>query len=75
MLASATCLNLMPLPLNEVELLTVDEAAALLRISRRKLYDLLAAGTIPKTPVGARSTRVRKAAVIQYILDREREGR
>ncbi len=60
---------------DEVELLTIDETAHLLKISRRKVYYLLHAGDLPATPVGVRGTRVRKAAVADYILRREREGR
>src|SRR5579883_2700727 len=36
------------------ELLTTDEAAAYLRLSERKLYDLIAAGAVPCTKVTGR---------------------
>jgi excisionase family DNA binding protein len=61
--------------IDEVELLTIDEVATLFRISRRKVYYLIAAGNLPTTPVGVRGTRVRKAAAAAYLLRREREGR
>lgn len=50
-------------------LLKVEEAAALLRIGRTKMYGLLAAGAIPTVRVG-RSVRVPRAALLRWIEDR-----
>lgn len=52
-------------------LLRAEEAAALLRIGRSKMYALLAAGSagIPTVRIG-RSVRVPRAALLRWIEDR-----
>jgi excisionase family DNA binding protein len=54
-------------------LLTVDEAAEYLRISRRQVYNLLAAGELPHVRVGSRVRFDREAlrAALEARDDRE----
>ena len=55
-------------------LLRVEEAAALLRIGRSKLYLLIAAGEIPSVTIGT-ARRIPQAALEQWIKERTRYGR
>ena len=50
-------------------LLRAEEAAALLRIRRSKMYGLLAAAAIPTVRIG-RSVRVPRAALLAWIASR-----
>ncbi len=52
--------------LDDVQMLTPAEAAAVCKISVRKMYDLLRDGTIEGVRFG-RSVRVTKAALLRYI--------
>lgn len=52
--------------MTEDELLTVDEIAAELRVSRMTIYRLVHAGTIPSIRVG-RSFRVYRTALTAYL--------
>ena len=49
-------------------LLTVPEAAAVLRVSRAKLYDLMRRGQLLSVLVGG-SRRVPQAAVLRYVQE------
>jgi excisionase family DNA binding protein len=49
-------------------LLTVPEAAAVLRVSRAKLYDLMRRGQLLSVLVGG-SRRVPRAAVLRYVQE------
>lgn len=57
-----------------IPLLRVEEAAALLRIGRSKLYQLIAAGEIPTVKVGT-ARRISEAALDQWLRERTRYGR
>jgi excisionase family DNA binding protein len=48
------------------EVLTVKEAAAFLKVDRRKLVTLIESGKIPGVRIG-RSYRVLKSALLNYI--------
>lgn len=48
-------------------LLRPDEAAAAMGISRSKLYELIAIGTLPSIKVGARGLRIRPSAVERWL--------
>ena len=51
---------------NAPDLLTVPEAAALLRISRNAAYEAVRRGDLPSLHIG-RSVRVPKAALLERI--------
>lgn len=55
----------------EVLLLTVEEAARLLRISRGKAYALAASGELPTVRMG-RSVRVRRDRLEAFLDERSR---
>ena len=57
------------------ELLTPDEAADILPLSRSTIYELLRTGALPSLRIG-RSRRVRTDAIRAFIdeRDEEREG-
>ena len=57
------------MPAPEQGLLTVDEAAAFLRISRAKAYQLCATGEIPTVRLG-RSVRVRRDRLMAFLDER-----
>lgn len=46
--------------------LTVDEAAAELRVSRRTLYRLIESGELPRVKIGS-TTRITRAALEHYV--------
>lgn len=48
-------------------LLTVPEAARLLRISRNTCYDLVARGEIPAVKLGERLLRIPRVGLTQWI--------
>ena len=52
-------------------ILTVEEVAAFLRISRAKAYSLAASGDLPTVRVG-RSVRVRRDALERWLDDHSR---
>jgi excisionase family DNA binding protein len=54
------------MPLEPVELLTVDEAAARLRISRWKVYDLIRTNQLASIQIG-RARRIPASAVNTLI--------
>jgi excisionase family DNA binding protein len=58
---------------DEPLLLRVSEAALLLTISERHLYDLLRSGEIPAIRLG-RCVRVSRAALLRYINQEEDRG-
>jgi excisionase family DNA binding protein len=53
-------------PSQEVGLLTIDEAAAFLRISRAKAYQMAATGDLPTVRLG-RSVRVRRDRLTAWL--------
>lgn len=55
-------------PARNGDILDVDEAAALLRISRRTLYNRVKAGTIPHARVG-RKLLFSRAKLSQWVAD------
>lgn len=55
-------------------LLTPREAAALLRISTRRLHELRRAGAIPAVKVGAKTFRFRRRALLAALGLYEGEG-
>jgi excisionase family DNA binding protein len=48
-----------------LEFLTVDEAAALLRVNRKTLYESIRLGQIPGVVRVGKSLRLRRAALVQ----------
>lgn len=56
----------------EVELVTVEEALALLHMSRWQLYKLLNSGALPSISFG-KTRRIRLAALRDYLERLERE--
>lgn len=61
------------MPLDDVELLTYQEAADALRISTRTLKNWAQAGEIPVVYLRGRLPRFRKADVQALIEDRKRD--
>jgi excisionase family DNA binding protein len=57
---------------NDPPLLTVDEAAEMLKCSRSKVYDLHNAGAVDFKKVGPRTTRVTRESVLRFIADPQR---
>jgi excisionase family DNA binding protein len=47
-------------------LLTVEEAAAELRIARRRIFDLIRDGSLPSVKIG-RSRRIRRDDLLEYV--------
>lgn len=47
-------------------LLTVEEAAAELRIARRRVFEMIREGTLPSVKIG-KSRRITRAAVEEYV--------
>ncbi|MHB8512193.1 MAG: helix-turn-helix domain-containing protein [Actinomycetota bacterium] len=47
-------------------LLTVSEVAQILRLSRARLYELIAAGTLPSVRIG-HARRIRRSDLKQFI--------
>jgi excisionase family DNA binding protein len=60
--------------MDDTELLTVTEAARLLRVSRASAYSLAAAGRLPIVKVGPRSIRVSRARLARWIEERSTDG-
>jgi hypothetical protein len=55
--------------------MTADEAARMLRISTRSLWDLAAEGAVQKVQVKERATRITTASVLAHIRRRAAGGR
>lgn len=53
--------------------LTIDEAAAALRIHRTQLYKLVQTGEMPKPVKLGRSSRYLKSEIEQFMLDLRRK--
>lgn len=47
-------------------LLTVEEAAAELRIARRRIFELIKDGSLPSVKIG-RSRRIRRDDLLEYV--------
>ena len=58
---------------NEVRLLTVNEVADLLRVSRMTVYRLINAGQLPSLRVG-KSYRLREQDIHAYLTERFTEA-
>jgi len=52
--------------LNENDILTVDEARHILKISRKTLYNLIKSGKLPAVKVG-RGWRIMSSAIEKYL--------
>lgn len=50
-------------------LLKFDEAATLLRISRSRLYELVARGEVPGVVTFGRSRRIRRASLERWVAE------
>ena len=59
----------------EALLLRVNEAAALLGISRSHIYRLIDKGEIPALYVGERSIRIKRTDIVAYIEKNETNKR
>lgn len=62
----------------EDDLLTVDEVAARLRVSRKAIYDLMRAGRLPYLQIGIqRGRRIRRSALENFLnaADKDLAGR
>jgi excisionase family DNA binding protein len=59
------------------EILTPDEAAEFLRVSRRTINHLIAAEAIPFVRIGNRVVRFRRQAVMKWLREEntQKEGR
>lgn len=57
-----------PLPSDEGELLSVPEAAAVLRCKPQRLYDLRSAGRLPRTTEGGRAV-VRRSDLDRLVTE------
>lgn len=53
-------------PKSPTMLLTAEEAAAELRIARRRIFEMIADGTLPSVKIG-KSRRITRAALEDYI--------
>lgn len=59
---------------NAPDILTVEEAAILVRVPRSGMYEAVSAGLVPSTNFGKRRTRIAKAAlakVFHVAIDEE----
>jgi len=52
---------------SEPEVLTVNEAAAFLRIGRNQLYDAIGRGDVPHQRIG-KSIRLHRSALVRWLL-------
>lgn len=57
----------------ELRLLTAEEVAAALQLSRAGVYALARRGELPAVRIGA-SVRFRPAAVVEWLMSREAKG-
>jgi excisionase family DNA binding protein len=51
-------------------LLTAEEAAAELRIARRRIFEMIREGTLPSVKIG-KSRRITRAAIEEYVRQLE----
>lgn len=63
----------MPVAQNLPVLVTINEAAARLRVSRDTVYRLLQAGALPSLTIG-RARRISVAALDTFITEHEQAG-
>ncbi len=63
---------MMTAPPDDGALLTVTEAAKVLRISRALAYQMVAKGELPSVRIGNRLVRVPHARLLRWIEDRSR---
>lgn len=53
-------------PKSQPMLLTVEQTAAELQIARRRIFDMIAAGTLPSVKIG-KSRRITRTALEDYV--------
>ena len=53
-------------PTSQTMLLTAEETAAELRIARRRIFEMIADGTLPSVKIG-KSRRITRAALEEYV--------
>lgn len=56
---------------HEDDVLTAQEAAAVLRVSRSKLYEMVKQREIGSTKVGKRGVRLTRAHIAEYLADHQ----
>ena len=49
--------------------LTVDEAAGMMRVNRKTLYDLIAAGEVPGVRHYGRAIRIHRDTLLRWLAD------
>lgn len=59
----------------QLEVLTVDEAAALLRVNRKTLYELIQRDELPGVRRLGRAIRIHRPTLIQWLADQGRVPR
>ena len=57
--------------MQDEELLTVDEAAQILKVHPRTVRDFVQSGELAKGPIGKREYRIRRGEVNRFIRERE----
>lgn len=57
-------------PTSRTLLLTAEEAAAELRIARRRIFEMIADGTLPSVKIG-KSRRITRTALQDYVTGLE----
>lgn len=59
--------------MTEDELMTIDEVAARLRMTRKGVYDLMRAGRLPYVQIGIqRGRRIRRSVLDRFLSDANR---
>ena len=53
-----------------MDLLTPTEAAALLRVSRRRIYDLVRSGELAAYRLGPKTLRIERAELDRFLAER-----
>ncbi|NPD22144.1 DNA-binding protein [Corallococcus sp. AB018] len=61
-------------PVNLPEFLTVDEAAGLLRVNRKTLYESIRLGQVPGVVRVGKSLRIRRAALVGSSVGEGRDS-
>lgn len=65
--AGRTMKSRKPQPAHDPEVLTVDEAAALLRVNRKTLYEAIRSGAIPGVRRIGRAIRVHRETMLRWM--------
>ncbi|NOJ91447.1 helix-turn-helix domain-containing protein [Corallococcus coralloides] len=61
-------------PVNPPEFLTVDEAAGLLRVNRKTLYESIRLGQVPGVIRVGKSLRIRRVALVESPSGKGRDS-